>query len=311
MTTMPEFKAVEAPLDQDLEALSVLLWQAGVAHRIVEEQGNQVLWVVKEADIQPVQEVYADFTSGRLKAKIDKTRINENSIDPATGKKFKKRRIFNVLMTPKGFLYFRFDQSILTLVLIALSVLGGLIVSYSNPLGVLNWLTFQEFGIVERKLTLLPPIYSLTNGEYWRIITPAFLHFSLLHTLFNSLWLWELGRRIEIAFSPLRLAALCLLIAAGSNIFQYMYSPNQLFGGMSGVIYGLLGYCWVYNYFKPNLLLVLPNALLIFMLVWLVLCMTDFMSFFGIGVANAAHLSGLILGLLLGLGHAMLEKKSS
>lgn len=308
---MSEFKAVEAPLDQNLEALSVLLWQASVSHRIVEEQGKQVLWVVKEADIKPVQQVYDDFTSGRLKATIDRSAINDNAIDPATGKKFKKRRILNVLMTPKGFVYFRFSQSLLTIALVLLSVLGGLLVHYSNPMGLLNDLTFQAFGIQNRQLVFLPPSETFGNGEYWRLITPAFLHFSILHTVFNSLWLWELGRRIEIAFGPLRLLALCLLIAAGSNIFQYVYTPNQLFGGMSGVIYGLLGYCWVYNYFKPNLLLALPNALLIFMLAWLFLCMTDFMSFFGIGVANAAHLSGLSIGLLLGLGHVMLEKKSN
>lgn len=308
---MSEFKAVEAPLEQDLEALSVLLWKASVPHRIVEEQGKQVLWVAKEADIQPVQQVYDDFISGRLKATIDRTAINGNAIDPATGKKFKKRRVFNVLFTPKGPAYFRFDQSILTILLIALSVFGGLIVYYSHPLGLLNNLTFQAFGIENRTLSFLPPSENIGSGEYWRIITPAFLHFSILHAVFNSLWLWELGRRIEIAFGPLRLATLCLLIAAGSNIFQYVYTPDQLFGGMSGVIYGLLGYCWVYNYFKPNLLLALPNALLIFMVAWLFFCMTDFMSFFGVGVANAAHLSGLILGLLLGLGHAMLEKKSN
>jgi GlpG protein len=87
---------------------------------------------------------------------------------------------------------------------------------------------------------------------------------------------------------------------------QYYWSGTIYFGGMSGVIYALLGYLWIKHKIAPQNYARLPSGLMGFMVGWLVLCMTGVLEVaLGIGVANAAHLSGLVAGLLIGLVFAL------
>lgn len=143
------------------------------------------------------------------------------------------------------------------------------------------------------------------QGEWWRLLTPALLHFGLLHLTFNLLWWWELGGQIERCQSPWRLLALTVVIALVSNAAQLLsYGPN--FGGLSGVVYGLLGYLWLYPFADPSAPFRLNRGIVIFMLAWLALGYTGlFDALFGISISNHGHLAGLLagggLGLLLGL----------
>ena len=111
---------------------------------------------------------------------------------------------------------------------------------------------------------------------------------------------------------PLVTGPVIMVIGLGSNIAQFMYADVAIFGGMSGVIYGLLGYGWIWSLVLPEQSLHIPKAVIIFMLVWLVLCFMGFASLMGVGdVANAAHLGGLIMGMLMGLGAGLIEKSST
>lgn len=167
--------------------------------------------------------------------------------------------------------------------LIIASILGGLIASF---LPQLQRVLF--FG-------------SLASGEYWRLITPIFLHFGLVHLVFNCLWLSMLGSRIEQLTSSLHLILLVLLSGAISNMAQFVWSGSVYFGGMSGVVYALLGYIWIKQKIVPHPLLQLPPGIVGFMLGWLLVCMTGILDLLmGVGVANAAHLGGLVIGMLLG-----------
>ncbi|WP_298774947.1 rhomboid family intramembrane serine protease GlpG [uncultured Shewanella sp.] len=130
--------------------------------------------------------------------------------------------------------------------------------------------------------------------EFWRLFTPSLLHFSALHIIFNLIWWWYLGGKIEtkIGFTPLFI----LLIVAGTlpNILQY-FIAGPYFGGLSGVVYALLGYTWLMGLKKPQAGIGIPPSYMIFMLIWLALGFTDI---FGFSVANGAHIGGLIIGLL-------------
>jgi GlpG protein len=78
------------------------------------------------------------------------------------------------------------------------------------------------------------------------------------------------------------------------------------FGGMSGVIYALLGYLWIKHRVRPDTCAPLPSGIMVFMVGWLLLCMTGILELaVGIAVANAAHLAGLISGLVSGLIFAL------
>ena len=179
-----------------------------------------------------------------------------------------------------------------TLSLIALSVLGFLLYYLGAPLSWISALTYHEFAIEGQHI-----VFRETPGEYWRFLTPIFLHFGWLHITFNSLWTWELGALIEQRLGgPLLLALVCFC-GAGSNAAQDWYSGPTLFGGMSGVVYGLLGFCWVHNLLLPDRYLAVPRGIIVFMLIWLAFCMVAPTELLGIGsIANAAHLAGLLLG---------------
>jgi len=77
----------------------------------------------------------------------------------------------------------------------------------------------------------------------------------------------------------------------GQAIFSGIY-----FGGLSGVVYALMGYVWLTGELKPERQLSLPRGLMVFSIVWLVL---GYFDAFGLAIANAAHVFGLILGLLM------------
>lgn len=136
---------------------------------------------------------------------------------------------------------------------------------------------------------------ALPFDQPWRFVTPVFMHFTLLHIVFNVFWWWYLGGRIEKTLGTSWLLALFLFSGITANVIQYlMNGPN--FGGMSGVVYGLLGFCWVYS-FRRATPLYLPPGLIVFMLLWLVLGYTGVLW---VNVANEAHLAGLLSGCLAG-----------
>ena len=129
----------------------------------------------------------------------------------------------------------------------------------------------------------------------WRLITPIFIHFDPLHILFNMMWLFDLGSMIEGRQSSWRLAILVVAIAAGSNLGQFWLS-GPVFGGMSGVVYGLLGYIWMRGKFDPGSGLYLHPSTVMMMIVWFLACFTPLIPH----AANGAHAVGLIMGLAWG-----------
>jgi len=134
-------------------------------------------------------------------------------------------------------------------------------------------------------------------SQSWRFITPAFLHFSALHIVFNLLWWWQLAGVIEKQQGKQRLLLIFLFTAIASNLAQY-FLVSPYFGGMSGVVYGLVGYCWLFGTLNKGSLVNLPNTYFLFLLVWLVLGFVDILP---VNVANYAHLVGLLAGLLIAL----------
>ena len=101
-------------------------------------------------------------------------------------------------------------------------------------------------------------------------------------------------------------AAMALLdldpAVAQDPVFAQLFGGPSLFGGLSGVLYGLLGYVWIYQLMAPNPMYHLPRGVLVMMLVWLALCMSGLVSMIGFGqIANAAHVGGLLIGCLAGL----------
>ena len=142
----------------------------------------------------------------------------------------------------------------------------------------------------------------IQNNEWWRLITPMFIHFSLTHLVFNCLWIYVLGTKIEQIDGHITFINLVIFSSIISNLAQHFFGGSSLFGGLSGVIYGLLGYCMIIELEMKRDRYDLPPALYLFMLVWLILGFLGILNLFGFGnVANFAHLGGLISGIIFAI----------
>lgn len=139
----------------------------------------------------------------------------------------------------------------------------------------------------------LPQVFA---GEVWRLLTPVFIHFGLIHLFFNMMWLFDLGCMIEARRSSWQLAMLVVVIGVVSNFAQFFFSLSPYFGGMSGVVYGLAGYVWMLGRYHPASGVGLNSQSVTILLIWLVVCYTGAVG----AVANTAHLVGLIVGVVWG-----------
>jgi len=138
------------------------------------------------------------------------------------------------------------------------------------------------------------------TGEWWRFITPIIMHFSWLHITFNLLAWMEFASKIEREHGSLRLIALMIFIGTLSNLVQF-YASGPNFGGLSGVLFGLFGYMWIYGKLNPLSGLVLRRELVIVLMLWLAFGFTPLAANVIGPIANAAHLAGLVAGLSAGL----------
>lgn len=138
------------------------------------------------------------------------------------------------------------------------------------------------------------PAEAAQQWQLWRWVSHALLHFSVAHIAFNLLWWWQLGGDIEQRLGSGKLLQLFVISAALSGAGQF-WVEGANFGGLSGVVYALLGYVWILGYRLPNLGLSVPKPVVAFMLVWLILgYVQPFMA-----IANTAHLAGLLSGMAL------------
>ncbi len=262
----------------DLDLLVLALNRNSIVYRLIEQGEGHELWLdsgQRQADVQ------------KLIGQIEKMAVVEKVLN--TNK-------------PKGAgsPSFYFARVPVTLITLVLGVLGFLLVSYL-PNSV-HLLTFVDFTLANGKGPQFVPIEeTFASGEYWRFVTPAFLHFGIFHIVFNSLWLWEFGRRVELLSGRSAYLVLMLALASGSNAGQYLWDGPVLFGGLSGVVYGLVGYVWIRNRVAPSPLLNVPPGIIYMLIGWLLICLFGIVDvFISGGVANGAHVSGLLIGMLAG-----------
>ncbi len=131
--------------------------------------------------------------------------------------------------------------------------------------------------------------------QLWRWVSHGFLHFSLLHILFNLMWWWYLAGQMEKRLGTSKLLVLTVVSALFSGWGQSLFSGVN-FGGLSGVVYALMGYVWLTGERAPERGISLPRGLMAFSVLWLI---AGYFDVLGLSIANAAHVSGLIIGLLM------------
>ncbi|UBM26715.1 rhomboid family intramembrane serine protease [Pseudomonas sp. p1(2021b)] len=286
-------EAMRLPLAVDLGGFVRMLRRLQVPHRVVEEGQEQVLWV-PESLADDVRQLYQRFPEGNDDLDIEGAGLPANG--PAQPSLAEQARACKV------------TAAILLLCLVVAGVTG-----LGDNLSTIGWFTFLEFRVQGEYLYFTPLAQGLAEGQWWRLVSPMLLHFGVLHLAMNALWYWELGKRIELRQGPWMLLGLTLVFSLVSNLAQHYTSGPSLFGGLSGVLYGLLGHVWLYQWLAPNPLFSLPKGVLVMMLIWLLVCLTGVVGQLGFGqVANAAHVGGLLIGCLTGLlGGALARRKLS
>jgi GlpG protein len=293
---MTPVAVLRLPLTTDLSGFVDLLKRLNVPHRVSEEAGEQVLWVPGATQLaDDVRDLYERYPEG------DPTAQLQPGQQVSTLKR--SSALANTLQQLRS-------SPVTTLILLLAAIVGGITLLGDN-LGTLSWFTFNDFHVSGEYARFVPLQDTLAAGQWWRIVSPMLIHFGLLHLAMNGMWYWELGKRIEMRQGGWQLLVLTLVFSAVSNYIQYLWSGPSLFGGLSGVLYGLLGHCWIFQLLAPNPMYRLPRGVLFMMLIWLAVCLTGVVSLLGFGeIANGAHVGGLIIGCVTGLlGGALARRK--
>ncbi|OON39457.1 rhomboid family intramembrane serine protease GlpG [Izhakiella australiensis] len=168
----------------------------------------------------------------------------------------------------------------LTLGMMIAAVLVFILMQLLGETEVMSWLSWPDSG---------------QYFELWRWFSHILLHFSLLHIVFNLIWWWYIGGVIERRLGSGKLFVLTVIAALLSGWMQARFS-GIMFGGLSGVVYALMGYAWLRGERDPDSGVYLERGLMGFAILWLFI---GYMGWFGMEIANAAHLTGLLLGLAM------------
>lgn len=265
-------KVFDVPLAIDLSEFASFLWQNKIPHRIVEDDEKQTLYVPRHINAERVNFLFEQWKSGS--------------------------EIPNIQVTVPLHQRVRFSNFPATLTIIGLSLLISILIGFGQNYDVMRWLTIVDFQVSGPNLIYTHLQETLTSMELWRLVSPAFMHFNLPHIIFNSLWIWVVGRKIEKIQGLSVFITIFFFSALVSNVAQFLIS-GPLFGGLSGVVFAVLAYTWLWDKLASYPVFGMPPALMIFMLVWLVLGYTGMLEALGFGsIANTAHLIGLISGLV-------------
>ncbi len=139
----------------------------------------------------------------------------------------------------------------------------------------------------------------ILTGQIWRFVTPIFIHGDLLHILFNLYWLYRLGNEVEERMGSWKYLIFIVLVSACSNTAYYVVAgPN--FGGLSGLIYALVGFLWSLEKSDPKVYYKdVDRSIFIFFTVWYVSSWVLTGAGFA-KIANTIHAVGALVGILFG-----------
>lgn len=132
----------------------------------------------------------------------------------------------------------------------------------------------------------------IASGEYWRFLTPIFLHGGTVHLLVNSYSLYALGRTVERLYGNIKFIFVYLVAGIIGNIASFMFSSAPAVGA-SGAIFGLLGALLYYGIENP----VLFKRYFGYDVITTIVINISY-GFSRSGIDNFAHLGGLVGGFL-------------
>lgn len=291
-------------LDSEAQArtLADYLFLRGIETRLEPARdGAWALWVVDEDQVAEAKALLSRFRSmPDAEEFYQATAAAERRRREAQRESRAEERL---LQRPAAFPW-RLGGGGLTLILQVLCVAAALATRFGEDAAWTGWLRISGFPPAD-PLRFWNSLAEVASGQVWRLITPVFLHFSILHLLFNLLWIQDLGTALEARIGTWRYAGLLAAVALVSNLCQYA-AGGAGFGGLSGVVYGVFGYLWVRSRLEADFGLFLAPLTAGLLLVYLAL------GIFGLlgPTANVAHFSGLAAGAAAGWGAARFRRNT-
>ncbi len=289
------------PRNLDSQIFGDHLLALGMKARFDEQPDGWLVWIYNEDQLARARaelEAYVrqpdDPRFGEGARTAEEVRRNEAELEKEYRKNFRE---VTDLWTG-----LRLRRRPLTLTLVIVSVLVFILEQTSLGLRVQNALMITAVHADPQRGWIDDGLSRIFSGEVWRLVTPIFVHFGIMHILFNCWAITLEGTMVEVSRGTLRLAVLVLVSAVLSNLGQYIYMDRadpealHLFGGLSGVAYALFGYLWMKGQYEPEQGMILHPNTITTMLLWLVLCMTNLLG----PIANAAHVVGLLVGVAFG-----------
>ncbi|MFC4101785.1 rhomboid family intramembrane serine protease [Paenibacillus xanthanilyticus] len=183
----------------------------------------------------------------------------------------------------------------LTFAFVAINVVVWLLMTYYG--GSTNTATLIQFGAKYAPL--------IDEGEYWRLVTPMFLHIGGLHLWFNTVSLLSLGGRIERVLGSGTFFLLYMTAGIVGNLSSYWFSPS-ISAGASGAIFGLMGALLYLTVKEPD-----TWGEMMGFSIYSGLVMNVILGFVVPGIDNYAHFGGLVGGYLFMAARALLTKKEA
>lgn len=173
---------------------------------------------------------------------------------------------------------------------------------------VINFLSFlylellgstENVGFMLAHGAMFAPLV-LDHGQYYRLLTSVFMHFGVSHLINNMIVLFVLGDNLERAMGHVKYLAFYMICGIGANLISMavnvMTGSIAVGAGASGAIFGVVGGLVYAVGVNRGRLEDLTSRQLIFMIM-----LTLYHGFTSMNVDNAAHIGGLVIGILLGI----------
>ena len=288
-----------------------------------ESDGPWSIWVRDEKDVEQAKQEFTQFTESpddsRYQVEEEVARIRDDRIAEHQRRVKQHRETIRSMPADQGrglgpmlAAPTKQDTIPVTIGIIIISAIVSFTSNFSDPRGprgggkeTLEQKTYYGLSFVDFRDYVKEnedAYASIRKGQFWRVVTPMFLHGSIMHLLFNMLWIFYFGSVIERLHGSL----FFLLLTFGSQIAGMMLqvslpaaedlpaaletlSGSPFAVGASGAVYGLFGYLWIRPAVDPSYPVRLLPTHILLMLGWLVLCMTPLIP----NVANGGHLGAV------------------
>ncbi len=212
-----------------------------------------------------------------------------NVANDINAKTEKENKVYERIFKPK--------KIVITNVLIALNVIV-FFTTYILSGGILSGSALLKYGALNS--------YYVVQGDFWRLITCGFLHGGLLHLIFNMYALYAIGTQVENFAGKKKYLIIYFVSLISASLMSAVITPNAISIGASGAIFGLMG-ALVYfgTQYRVYLGSIFNNQIIPLILINILF------GFMVTGVDNAAHIGGLIGGVLIAMATGIQQKENS